>query len=424
MKNISSLLFLLTCFCLFSLRPNARAQGALDQPFDELGWQSWRGMSESDYEKKLDDLKADGYRPIDVEVKGGSQRTYSAIWRKNSDSRKWVVKTKLTDADFHQQWTNYKNQGYRPADQESHLLGNTRYYGAIWIENKENLGWYSFRNQTSNEFHEKYEELKGKYIPVDVDAYEVGNETRYSAIWVENKENIGWYIKRNLSASELDQLFDEQSDKGFRLYDIEGYERNNKLEYAAIFVKESKGRKWYGRWGMTDTWFHNYWAQYRDMGFRIEDLEVYQTSAGTRYAGVWVENSDIVQWSEKDEVNKLIEDYLKANPTAGMSVAIAVNGKIKYKRGFGLADVSASKQADSETIYRLASVSKAVTGTLAFRLKDKGKIDLNKKTRDYESRLPAHHTHTVGQLLSNRGKVRHYLDDDPLSAGTTEVYTS
>ena len=117
MKNISSLLFLLTCFCLFSLRPNARAQGALDQPFDELGWQSWRGMSESDYEKKLDDLKADGYRPIDVEVKGGSQRTYSAIWRKNSDSRKWVVKTKLTDADFHQQWTNYKNQGYRPADQ-------------------------------------------------------------------------------------------------------------------------------------------------------------------------------------------------------------------------------------------------------------------------------------------------------------------
>lgn len=389
------------------------AQGVLDQPDQDLAWESRRDMTEATYEAKLDELKAEGFRPTDVEILGGTSRKYACIWRKNTDGRAWEVRTKLTDSEFHTKWEEMKNSGFRPIDQECHTVNNVPYYGAIWIKNTENLQWASFRKLTSAEFSEKFDQYKGQYIPVDVDAYEVGGQLLYSVIWVENKNNLAWVEKRNIPQADFGSQFDEYSDKGYRLYSTESYRRNGNQEYATIWVKEPKARRWAARRDMSSNWFHNYWTKYRDLGYRLEDIEVYNTSDGIRYAGVWLENEDRMDWKHRDAVQKLGDDYFKDEPTAGMSIAVAVDGKIQFMRGWGFQDVDAQEEAHGKTVYRLASVSKALSGTMAFRLKAKNKLDLSKPTRDYEPRLPAHHTHTVGQLLSNRGKVRHYKDNDP-----------
>jgi CubicO group peptidase (beta-lactamase class C family) len=422
MKTKSCLKAAIILACLPFCLP---AQGILDQPSQDLAWESWRDMSESTYEAKLDDLKKKGLRPIDVEIQGGSSRTYACIWRKNSDSRGWEVRTKLKDSEFSTKWEEMKNKGYRPIDQEAHTVSGTTYFGAIWIDNKENLKWASYRKMTSDEFHEKFEELKGKYIPVDVDAYDMGGQIRYSVIWVENKDNIGWVIKRNIPQADFGSQFDDYSGQGYRLYSVEGYQRNGNQEYATIWVKEAKSRSWYARRDMDGTWFHNYWQKYADLGYRIEDIEVYKINGATRYAGVWVENDERVSWKHRNDVEKLADAYLKKEPTAGMSIAIAVNGKIQFMRGYGFQDIDSNKESHAKTVYRHASVSKALCGTIAYRLQAKRKLDISKKTRDYEPGLPAHHTHTVGELLSNRGKVRHYKDNDPAaSSGTAKVYAN
>jgi CubicO group peptidase (beta-lactamase class C family) len=399
------------------------AQGVLDQPAQELGWYSYRDMSDSEYEAKLDELGKKGYRPTDVEILGGTSRKYAAVWRKNADGRGWEVRTKLNDKEFSDKWEEMKNKGYRPVDQEAHNLMSTTYYGAIWVENKENLAWASFRRMSSEEFSKKFDEYKEKYIPVDVDAYEVGGDVLYSVIWVENKDKLAWVEKRNIPQADFGAQFDDYSAKGYRLYSTESYLRNGNQEYATIWVKENQSRRWAARRDMSDTWFHNYWLKYSDLGYRLEDIEVYKTKDGTRYAGVWLENDARVDWKYRDEVEKLVDDYFKKEPTAGMSVAVAVNGKIQLMRGWGFQDVKNQHEAHANTVYRHASVSKALCGTIAFRLKAKNKLDIAKKTRDYEARLPKHHTHTVAQVLSNRGKVRHYKDDDPAaSSGTAKVY--
>ncbi|MBC7776216.1 MAG: serine hydrolase [Phycisphaerae bacterium] len=405
--------------------PQIAAQGVLDQPDQDLSWESRRDMSESAYEAKLDELKGKGYRPVDVEILGGSTRKYACIWRKNTDNRAWEVRTKLIDSEFAAKWEEMKNKGFRPIDQESHTVSGKTYYGAIWLENKENLKWASLRKMSSEEFSQKFEEYKSKYIPVDVDAYEVGGNLLYSVIWVENKDNLSWVEKRNIPKDDFGTQFDEYSGKGYRLYSTESYERNGKQEYATIWVKEAKSRGWYARRDMSDTWFHNWWLKYRDLGYRLEDIEVYKVGGATRYAGVWLENDDRVHWKYRDEVEELMDAYFKNEPTAGMSVAVAVNGKIQFMRGWGFQDVNGEKEAHANTVYRHGSVAKALAGTIAFRLQAKNKLDISKKTRDYEPRLPSHHTHTVGQLLSNRGKVRHYNigSPDPTS-GVTTVYAN
>lgn len=425
MKSPIFLLLFFIC-CLSS---KVASQGILDQPDIDLSWESRRDMSEATYEAKLEELKGTGYRPVDVEVLGGSSRKYACIWRKNNDNRGWEVRTKLTDNEFSTKWDEMKNKGFRPIDQEAHTVSGKTYYGAIWMENKENLKWASFRKLSSEEFSKKFDEYKDKYIPVDVDAYKVGNSLLYSVIWVENKDNISWVEKRNISKDDFGPQFDEYSGKGYRLYSTESYERNGKQEYATIWVKEAKSRSWYARRDMNETWFHNWWLKYRDLGYRLEDIEVYKVGNETRYAGVWLQNDDRVSWKYRNDVEKLVDAYFKKELTAGMSVAIAVDGKIEYMRGWGFQDREAEKEAHANTVYRHASVSKAITGTIAFRLQEKKQLDLSKKTRDYESRLPPHHTHTVGQLLSNRGKVRHYNDKDKnkerdLREGTKNVYAN
>ncbi len=420
----SRIRFLLGMAVVLVLCPLGRA--SLDEPRGSVGWESSRNLSETAYVAKLEQMKTKGYRPVDVEIAGGASRRYSVIWRRNTGKRGWRIHTKLTAAAFSKRWKEYKQKGFRIVDQESYVTGGKRFFAGIWIQNKEKLGWASFRNLTSKQFGDRFKEYSGKkYLPVDVEAYKAGAKFLYSVIWVQNKDRLGWAIKRNLPQAQFKKTFDQMSGKGFRIHRNISYLRGGKREYATIWVKETPRRSWRARRDMNNTGYANMWARYRDAGYRLSGFETYRTSRGTRYAGVWVENSARLKWKHRKAVSGLIDTYLKNQPAAGLSAAVAVNGRIQYLRGSGFADIAGKKQAHSRTVYRLASVSKAMAGVLAFRLREQKKLNLGRKTRGYEPRLPSHHTHTVGQLLSNRGRIRHYKTNDPAPlSGTKKIFTT
>ncbi|NRB64151.1 MAG: serine hydrolase [Saprospiraceae bacterium] len=394
------------------------SQGITDQPTGNYDWASYRDMNQTTYQKRLTEMRRKGMRPVDVEIMGGNTRTYAAVFRQNTDQRMWELKTGLTSEQYNTKWKEMKNKGFRPVDQESHLLRGKRYYGALWIKNIENYKWVSFRNLSSSDYSKRFQEYKGKgYMPVDVDAYKVGNEIRYSVIWIENKQGKQWAQYRNLTASQFGARFQEMNNKGYRLLDTESYQNGRTQLYAAVWIKERM--QWKAYRDMTAIQFGNKWGAFRDEGYRLEDIEIYSTPQGTRYAGVWVMNKDRYMWSKKDLITTKAKRFQRDNPSRGMSIAIAQNGKIKYLKGFGLANQDNGKEVNGHTIYRMASVSKAITGVLAFKLQAQGKFDVDQKTRKYEEGLPDHHTHTITQLLSNRGRVRGYTSGrDPLIHGT------
>ncbi|GAB5553630.1 MAG: hypothetical protein Sapg2KO_32210 [Saprospiraceae bacterium] len=359
-----------------------------------------------------------GMRPVDIEVMGGNSRTYAVVFRQNKDRRAYDLKTGLTSEQYNTKWKDMKAKGYRPVDQESHLYRGKRYYGALWIKNTENYKWVSFRNITSDSYGKRFKEYSDKgYMPVDVDAYKVGNEIRYSVIWVENKQRKQWTQYRNMSASTFGTRFQEMSKKGYRLLDTESYQNGRSQLYAAIYVKETRG--WKANRDMKAIDFDNKRSVYEDQGYRLEDIEVYSTPQGRRYAGVWVMNEDRYRWSKKNTVTNLAKKFQADNPSQGMSIAIIQKGELKYLQGFGLADHTSGRKVHGHSIYRMASVSKGITGVLAFKLHEQRKLNINQTVRRYEPSIPEHHTQTITQLLSNRGRVRAYTSNrDPLIHGT------
>jgi CubicO group peptidase (beta-lactamase class C family) len=100
----------------------------------------------------------------------------------------------------------------------------------------------------------------------------------------------------------------------------------------------------------------------------------------------------------REQAEQALASYADKADIPGVGAAIVRNGRVIFRGGAGFADRDKSINAHSGTVYRLASVAKAVTGTLAYDMEQAGLINLDDRT-DTTLRLGSQHTHTVRQLL-------------------------
>ncbi|HJQ36032.1 MAG TPA: serine hydrolase domain-containing protein [Thermoanaerobaculia bacterium] len=94
----------------------------------------------------------------------------------------------------------------------------------------------------------------------------------------------------------------------------------------------------------------------------------------------------------------------RAATLPGLAAAVAVDGKIVWTSGFGWADIAAKKPMSADAAARIYSVNKPLTAALAFRLAERGVIDLDKPIRADGI--------TLAQLLSHTSGIRHYRDGE------------
>lgn len=65
------------------------------------------------------------------------------------------------------------------------------------------------------------------------------------------------------------------------------------------------------------------------------------------------------------------------NGVPGLSIGVSRNGRCVWKKGFGYADVEQLVPCRSDTVMRIASISKPLTAALAARLFQSGKLELD-----------------------------------------------
>lgn len=108
----------------------------------------------------------------------------------------------------------------------------------------------------------------------------------------------------------------------------------------------------------------------------------------------------------------------------GLTVAVAVGGRLVWSEGFGRADRERGVLACPHMQFRIQSVSKPVTATGMARLVERGVLDLDAPILTYVSGLPPDlGAVTSRQLASHRAGVRDYRDDNE-SLNTTKYETA
>jgi serine beta-lactamase-like protein LACTB, mitochondrial len=110
---------------------------------------------------------------------------------------------------------------------------------------------------------------------------------------------------------------------------------------------------------------------------------------------------------------RIVQELLAADPIPALSIAAMRHGELVWSEAFGMADVELAVIATTAHRFRLGSVSKIITATLAAQLASKGLVDLDAPISQAIPDLPAqHHATTLRQLLTHRGGIRHYADKD------------
>lgn len=114
----------------------------------------------------------------------------------------------------------------------------------------------------------------------------------------------------------------------------------------------------------------------------------------------------LVQAQPSDKFNKLnqLVELLELHDRALGSIHISHEGNPVYSRAFGMRGISGSDtlMADTETVYRVGSVTKTFTAVLALQLMEEGKLSADSKLSQFYPKMPNADKIAVAHLLQHR----------------------
>lgn len=114
---------------------------------------------------------------------------------------------------------------------------------------------------------------------------------------------------------------------------------------------------------------------------------------------------------------EVLRTHRDTSGVAGLSAAIAVDGRLVWTGGFGYADLQNRAEAGPAMVSRIGSISKPIAGAAAMALVDRGVLDLDAPIARYLPAYPPGNARriTTRQLMSHTAGVRHYRGDEFLS---------
>jgi CubicO group peptidase (beta-lactamase class C family) len=109
----------------------------------------------------------------------------------------------------------------------------------------------------------------------------------------------------------------------------------------------------------------------------------------------------------------VVRELMAASPIPALSIAVMRSDELLWSEAFGKVDLELDVIATQTHRFRLGSVSKVITATLAAELAARSIVELDAPVSAYMPELPdQHRATTLRQLLTHRGGIRHYTEKD------------
>jgi len=121
--------------------------------------------------------------------------------------------------------------------------------------------------------------------------------------------------------------------------------------------------------------------------------------------------------ADKKSPEEKLDEYVNKiyskdhDPAPSLSILVVDHGKVVYKKSFGYANINTLEKANTNTNYRLASITKMFTAMCAMILKDRGLLDYDTKVSDILKDFPKYGKDiTVRNLITHMSGLRDYYD--------------
>lgn len=112
-------------------------------------------------------------------------------------------------------------------------------------------------------------------------------------------------------------------------------------------------------------------------------------------------------------IDRIVAQQMQKQQIPAMTVAVAIDGRVVYSKGFGTADMENAVTANGETLIRTGSLAKPITAVAAMTLVEAGKLDLDAPIQKYCPAFPQKPwTITTRELLTHTSGIRHYKGEE------------
>ena len=129
--------------------------------------------------------------------------------------------------------------------------------------------------------------------------------------------------------------------------------------------------------------------------------------------------------SSSDEVERIDQDIrtvLQRTATPGASILVIRDGRVIYRKAFGLRDLDRGLPARMDTHYEIGSITKQFTAAAILQLQDAGKLSIDEKVSAYLPEVPHANEVTLRQLLTHTSGIPDYFglkSDEEFTKPTT-----
>lgn len=111
------------------------------------------------------------------------------------------------------------------------------------------------------------------------------------------------------------------------------------------------------------------------------------------------------------QVDTELEGAMAHQHLPGLSVAVAIDGRIVYARGYGYRNVPQRLPANGHTVYNIASTTKQFVAAAIMRLQQQGLLNVNDRLSKYYTGYRYADGVTLRQLLTHTSGIPDYLDE-------------
>ena len=87
--------------------------------------------------------------------------------------------------------------------------------------------------------------------------------------------------------------------------------------------------------------------------------------------------------THQDDIDTAVERAMQAFSVPGVAVGVIKDGKVVHRKGYGIRELGRTEPIDRETLFRVASNSKAMTTAALAMLVDAGRLDWEDKVADH-----------------------------------------
>ncbi len=340
--------------------------GMVDTTF---AWRTSQTASE------VDSVIADGYRVHDVEVVSLSPLRFAVIYVRNAgayqrDSR-WfadITSTQLLD--------QINNHGYRVTRLSPRRVGVATRFTAVMEKNTDGrdgaLYWDGGFDAQMQAFADD------NFRPVDVESYATENGIRFAAVGIRNEgsDHRPWSTGVALSGDSVE--FMSGLLDFTRAVDLERVDgRWNVIFTGSTFNTIEHGLN---HWTHVDVPVSQVLHLVRRHGGRLITAQrsgsvIHDGVSQAAYTLTLVENGTPTTGTPRagfHGIDRAMVESLKRGSIPGGAIAIAKNGRLVYARGYGYADIEADVPASPETMFRMGSISKTMTGLSVMKLIEQG----------------------------------------------------